>query len=99
MTSTEARGWIHFIKNIIYDIPEEEEKIKSTEFGEALDMAIKALEVEYLTDKEQRIFLKAMSREREICKQVDDEYDDENTTVSLVKVCNEIERKVKKIWE
>lgn len=59
----------------------------------------KALEVELLTDKEQRIFLKAMSREREICKQLDDEYDDKNTTVSLVKICNEIERKVKKIWE
>ena len=43
MTSTEARGWIHFIKNIIYDIPEEEEKIKSTEFGEALDMGMEAL--------------------------------------------------------
>ena len=56
-------------------------------------------DIELLTDKEQRIFLKAMSREREICKQMDDEYNDENTTVSLVKVCNEIERKVKKIWE
>ena len=56
-------------------------------------------DIELLTDKEQRIFLKAMSREREICKQLDDEYNDENTTVSLVKVCNEIERKVKKIWE
>ena len=56
-------------------------------------------DIELLTDKEQRIFLKAMSREREICKQLDKEYNDENTTVSLVVVCNEIERKVKKIWE
>ena len=55
--------------------------------------------IELLTDREQRIFLKAMSREREICKRLDDEYDDKNTTVSLVKVCNEIERKVKQIWE
>lgn len=42
MTSTEARGWLHFIKNIIYDRPEEE-KIESTEFGEALDMGMEAL--------------------------------------------------------
>ena len=56
-------------------------------------------DIELLTDKEQRIFLKAMSRERDICKQLDDEYNDENTTVSLVEICNEIERKVKKIWE
>lgn len=43
MTSTEARGWLHFIKNIIYDRTEEEEKIESTEFGEALDMGMEAL--------------------------------------------------------
>lgn len=66
---------------------------------EALNMAIKALEIELLTDKEQRIFLKAMSREREVCQKVDDEYSDDESNVSLVKVCNSIERKVKKIWE
>lgn len=33
------------------------------ELIEAYNMAIKALEIELLTDKEQRIFLKAMSRE------------------------------------
>ncbi len=55
--------------------------------------------IELLTDREQRIFLKAMSRERDYCKKIDDEWSDGNTTVSLVKVCNEIERKVKKIWE
>lgn len=44
MTSTEARGWLHFIKNFIYDrTEEEEEKIESTEFGEALDMGMEAL--------------------------------------------------------
>jgi hypothetical protein len=43
MTSTEARGWLHFIKNFIYDRTEEEEKIESTEFGEALDMGMEAL--------------------------------------------------------
>lgn len=52
---------------------------------------------EQLTDKEQRIFLAAMGREEEVCKQVDEEcrgcgepYED-----SLVKTCHEIIRKVK----
>lgn len=66
-------------------------------------LAIKALEIELLTDKEQRIFLKAINREREVCQKVDDEYSDKysdnDSKVSLVKVCNSIERKVKKIWE
>lgn len=66
---------------------------------EAFDMAIKALEIELLTDTEQRIFLKAINREREVCQKVDDEYSDDDSKVSLVKVCNSIERKVKKIWE
>ena len=71
----------------------------SSEDVEALDMAIKALDIELLTDKEQRIFLKAMSREREVCQKVDDDFTDDDMKVSLVKICNEIERKVKKIWE
>jgi transcriptional regulator CtsR len=66
---------------------------------QACDIAIKALEIELLTDTEQRIFLKAMSREREVCQKVDDEYMDEVSKVSLVEICNSIERKVKKIWE
>lgn len=66
---------------------------------EALDLAIKALGIELLTDAEQRIFLKAIQREREVCQKVDDEYSDNDSRVSLVKVCNSIERKVKKIWE
>lgn len=48
--------------------------------------------IEPLTDKEQRIFLAAMGRERKVCKEVDDKYDDD---VLLTKVCSEIERKVK----
>lgn len=66
---------------------------------EALDLAIKTLGIELLTDAEQRIFLKAIQREREVCQKVDDEYSDNDSRVSLVKVCNSIERKVKKIWE
>ena len=68
------------------------------EDNEAIDMAIKALEIELLTDTEQRIFLKAIRREREVYQKVDDEYSDDDSKVSLVKVCNSIERKVKKIW-
>lgn len=68
-------------------------------YAEHIDMAIKALEIELLTDREQRIFLKAINREREVCQKVDDEYSDNDSKVSLVKVCNSIERKVKKIWE
>lgn len=73
--------------------------ITHKELDEALEMAIQAMEVELLTDAEQRIFLKAINREREVCQKVDDEYSDNDSKVSLVKVCNSIERKVKKIWE
>ena len=51
---------------------------------------------EWLTDKEQRIFLAAMSREERVCKTVDKEsaycivqYED-----SLISICHEIKRKV-----
>lgn len=57
---------------------------------------------EPLTDKEQRIFLAAMGREEEVCKQVDDECRDcrEPYEDSLVRVCHEIIRKVKTtLWE
>ena len=59
-------------------------------------------EPEPLTDKEQRIFLAAMSREEKVCKQVDEECRDcrEPYEDSLVWVCHEIMRKVKKaLWE
>lgn len=55
--------------------------------------------IEPLTDKEQRIFLAAIERERKICKEVDDQYMHEPYEVLLTKVCSEIERKVKKaLW-
>lgn len=59
--------------------------------------AIKALQPEPLTDKEQRIFLAAMGKEEKVCKQVDDECRDcrEPYEDSLVKTCHEITRKVK----
>lgn len=59
---------------------------------QAYDMAIAALIQEPLTDKEQRIFLAAMTKEEKVCKEVCSDGDG----VDLVKVCHEIERKVKK---
>ena len=52
---------------------------------------------EKLTDNEQRIFLSAMGREEEVCKEVDDAWRDcrEPYEDSLVHVCKEIKRKVK----
>ena len=54
-------------------------------------------EPEPLTDKEQRIFLAAMEREKDVCKQVDAEWGDcrELYEDSLVRTCREIIRKVK----
>ncbi|MBO7691066.1 MAG: hypothetical protein J6T10_00350 [Methanobrevibacter sp.] len=70
------------------------------ELCKAVDIAIKALSVqpEPLTDMEQRIFLASIGREEKVCKKADEEYygiDD----INLVRVCREIERKVKKaLW-
>lgn len=44
-----------------------------------------AITIEPLTDEEQRIFLAAMGREKKLCENID-----------LLKVCREIERKVKR---
>ena len=52
-------------------------------------------QLELLTDKEQRIFLAAMGREEKVCKEVDAEMTREPYEDSLVRVCREIERKVK----
>ncbi len=55
-----------------------------------------------LTDKEQRLFLAAIQRERDVCFEVDEEAREKGDTdvVNLVDVCNSIERKVKKaLWE
>ena len=51
-----------------------------------------AVKPEPLTDAEQRIFLAAMSREEKICRQTDEELEG---PVNLVRICREIERKVK----
>ena len=60
-----------------------------------LGKVIKALEVEPLTDTEQRIFLAAMIKEEKVCKEVCADGDG----VDLVAVCHSIKRKVKKaLW-
>lgn len=55
-------------------------------------------ELEPLTDAEQRIFIEAMWREKEVCMVVDKEFPD--AKVNLTDVCREIVRKVKgALWE
>lgn len=71
-----------------------------TDLCKAVDIAIKALseQPESLTDIEQRIFLAAMGREEKLCKKADEEYYGIDN-INLVRVCREIERKVKKaLW-
>ena len=67
-----------------------------TEMRDRLE-ALPSAQPESLTDKEQRIFLSAMERERKVCRQVDEEWRNmrEPYEDSLVHMCNEIERKVK----
>lgn len=81
------------------DVLKNDIEICTIQQEQACDMAIKALEIEPLTDREQRIFLKAMDREREVCQKYDDKILEDGSNVSLIKVCNSIERKVRKIWE
>lgn len=99
MRNEEAINKLNNLKDYYNDENEDGYVGFDNEDNEALDMAIKALDIELLTDIEQRIFLSAMRREREICQEVDDEYPDNDSKVSLVKICDSIERKVKKIWE
>ena len=61
------------------------------------NLAEDGTKIEPLTDKEQRIFLAAIERERKVCKEVDDQYVHEPYEVLLTKVCDEIKRKVKKV--
>lgn len=97
MTNTEAIELLRTVE--VCSFKDKSKRYLFKDVTDAFDLAIKALEIELLTDKEQRIFLKAINREREVCRKVDDEYSDNDSKVSLVKVCNSIERKVKKIWE
>ena len=53
--------------------------------------ALPSAQPEPLTDSEKRLFLAAITRERQICKEIDDQFDEHE----LVPACKEIERKVK----
>ena len=58
---------------------------------------------EPLTDPEQRVFLSAISKEKKLCQNIEKLWDElhlsSDDDVDLVKVCDEIERKVKKaLW-
>lgn len=53
------------------------------------------VQIEALTDMEQRIFLAAMERYKKICKHVDKVYEKPYED-GLELVCNEVEKKVKK---
>lgn len=90
MTNEEA---IKTLKGI-FDWMKGDERWTDAEFI-SLEMAIKALEQEPLTDKEKRIFLAAMGREEKVCEEVDRNYVREPYEDSLVRVCREIKRKVK----
>ena len=81
----------------VFKIPVDELYDMPVQLG--TDLAEVGTKIEPLTDKEQRIFLAAMGRERKVCKEVDDQYTHEPYEVLLTKVCSEIERKVKKaLW-
>lgn len=71
---------------------------KAEDVYKALD-SIPSAQPEPLTDKEQRIFLAAIGRKMKVCEEVDKNYTREPYEDSLVRVCREIERKVKKaLW-
>ena len=65
--------------------------------GEAILANLPSAQPEPLTDVEQGIFLKAISREEEVCKKEDAEWGDGDSEceINLVHICHEIERKVK----
>ena len=61
--------------------------MKAIEFDDSVD----SVDVIKLTDKEQRIFLAAMAKERVVCEKVNKQPGE----VDMVAICNNIERKVK----
>ena len=72
--------------------------IETVEQDLALNMVRDALNVEPLTDDEKRIFLAAMSREENACKEVC--ADGSDGGIDLVTVCHSVERKVKRaLWQ
>lgn len=83
----------------VFDAPPSDGYCYKAERRDACEAIFEAPSVqpEPLTDKEKRIFLAAMGREEDVCKQVDAECRDcrEPYEDSLVRTCHEIIRKVK----
>lgn len=62
-----------------------------------------SIQIESLTDYEQRIFLSAMEKERMVCEKLTNEWNDMKLDVpcpvNLLQLCDEVERKVKEtLW-
>lgn len=86
--------------SVDHEMAEEELKELKKKIADSPVALLPSAQPEQLTDKEQRIFLAAMGREEEVCKQVDEECCREPYEDSLVRVCHEIIRKVKAaLWE
>lgn len=86
-------------------IMEEPSEVRYPAFYAEKIKQLSSAQYEPLTDIEQRIFLAAIGREEKVCKEVDAEWTSESYwtskpyEISLVSVCKEIERKVKKaLW-
>ena len=73
-------------------------KIVSQSIDVNLIEKLPSAQPERLTDNEQRIFLAAMARAKIVCKNVDEQYPADEP--ELVRICEEIERKVKgALWD
>ena len=88
-------------ENFIYETIEPfcsrvtQKKLSKKELARLLTVAER---IEPFTYDEQCLFLAAISRERTICAKVMNEAATSENTLDLVKVCDEIERKVKKAF-
>lgn len=85
------------LTDIAYNYCKTEGQAQVIDWIKTLVCVMPSAQPEKLTDKEQRIFLSAMGREEEVCKEVDDAWRDSREPYedSLVHVCKEIKRKVK----
>lgn len=86
-----------------YDILFEHANILAEEMRKYQNADVPERNVEKLTDSEQRIFLSAIGKEKTLCQNIEKLWDDlhlsSDDDLDLVKVCDEIERKVKKaLW-
>ena len=71
------------------------QELEQAQLNKAYELGRQSVQPEPLTDKEQRMFLAAMGREEKACEEVDRNCVREPYEDSLMRVCNEIRRKVK----